>query len=120
MAQPTDGVSKAVGKALTIAACSGGCGGVEPRWATASPCGSTRSATTIPPQSGKTFRLRKKGFPAVDGSRHGDQLVTVAVETPTQLTERQEELLREFAEISDDDVQPHRRSFMDRMKDLFS
>ncbi|MEL6182077.1 MAG: DnaJ C-terminal domain-containing protein, partial [Myxococcota bacterium] len=71
-------------------------------------------------QSGKTFRLRKKGFPAVDGSRHGDQLVTVAVETPTQLTERQEELLREFAEISDDDVQPHRRSFMDRMKDLFS
>ena len=71
-------------------------------------------------QSGKTFRLRKKGFPAVDGGRQGDQLVTVVVETPSRLTPRQEELLREFAEISDDEVQPHRRGFMDRMKDLFS
>lgn len=71
-------------------------------------------------QSGKVFRLRKKGFPAVKGGGQGDQLVTVVVETPTNLTPRQEELLRTFAEEAGDEVQPERKGFLDRMKDLFS
>lgn len=71
-------------------------------------------------QSGKIFRLRKKGFPNVDGGGQGDQLVTVVVETPTNLSERQEELLRAFAEEAGDEVQPEQKGFMDRMRDLFS
>ncbi len=71
-------------------------------------------------QSGKIFRLRKKGFPNVEGGGQGDQLVTVVVETPTNLTPRQEDLLRAFAEEAGDEVQPEQKGFMDRMRDLFS
>ncbi len=70
-------------------------------------------------QSGKVFRLRKKGLPGIGGKTRGDQMVTIACETPTNLTERQEELLREFAEIAGDEVQPHRKGFLDKMKDWF-
>ena len=71
-------------------------------------------------QSGKTFRLRKKGFPNVDGRGQGDQMVTVTIETPTNLTPRQEELLRAFADEAGVEVQPERKGFMDRMKELFN
>jgi molecular chaperone DnaJ len=71
-------------------------------------------------QSGKTLRLRKKGFPRVDTRGSGDQLVNIKVETPTNLSSRQEELLREFAEISGENVQPESRGFLDRMKSFFS
>jgi len=71
-------------------------------------------------QSGKVFRLRKKGIGAPDGKTRGDELVEVVVETPQNLTERQEELLREFAAISGDEVEPHRKGFLEKMKGLFS
>src|SRR5699024_5478605 len=60
-------------------------------------------------QTGKTFRLRGKGAPNVRGYGQGDQRVKVRVVTPTKLTSRQKELLREFnqtednAPISEDD-----------------
>jgi molecular chaperone DnaJ len=76
---------------------------------------------TIPEgtQTGKVFRLRGKGFPGLDGGGRGDQLVEVVVETPVRLSERQRELLVEFAEISGDDVHPEKQSFFDRLKHLF-
>jgi molecular chaperone DnaJ len=43
------------------------------------------------------FRLRGKGVPFLRGNGRGDQHVKVRVVTPTKLTERQKELLREFA-----------------------
>lgn len=70
-------------------------------------------------QSGKVMRLKKKGFPSVSGGARGDQLVTLVVETPVNLNERQRELLTELAELSGEDVQPERRGFFQRMKDLF-
>src|SRR5690606_29777391 len=51
-------------------------------------------------QTGKSFRLKGKGIANVHGRGKGDQLVKVRVVTPTNLTERQKELLREFASIS--------------------
>ena len=76
---------------------------------------------TIPAgtQTGKTFRLTDKGFPSVSGRSKGDQLVRVVVETPVKLTERQQELLAEFAEEGGEDVHPERKGFFDRMKELF-
>lgn len=71
-------------------------------------------------QSGKVFRLRNKGIAASDGKHRGDELVEVVVETPQNLTPRQEELLREFAAISGDEVEPHRKGFLEKMKGLFS
>ncbi len=40
-------------------------------------------------QSGQTFRLKGRGVVAMGGSRRGDQIVTVAVETPQNLNEEQ-------------------------------
>ncbi|HEY8487277.1 MAG TPA: molecular chaperone DnaJ [Limnochordales bacterium] len=45
-------------------------------------------------QTGTEFRLRGKGVPRPGGGR-GDQVVRVRVVTPTHLTERQKQLLRE-------------------------
>lgn len=70
-------------------------------------------------QTGKVFRLNSKGFPALKGNKRGDELVTVVVETPVKLTDRQKELLEEFGKLSGEDVEPERKSFFDRMKDLF-
>ena len=50
-------------------------------------------------QPGAVFRLKGKGFPDLRGFAPGDQLVKIKVVTPTNLTERQKELLEEFLEI---------------------
>ncbi len=70
-------------------------------------------------QTGKTFRLSGKGFPAINGRGQGDQLVRVNVETPVKLTDRQKELLEEFAEEGGEEVHPERKGFFDRMKEIF-
>ena len=49
----------------------------------------------------------------------GDQLVRVAVETPSRLTSDQKEALRRFAEVSGDDVHPQRRTFLEKVRELF-
>ena len=55
---------------------------------------------TIPDgtQSGAVFRLRGKGVPYLRGNGRGDQYITVTVQTPTNLTEKQKNLLRELGE----------------------
>ena len=66
--------------------------------------------------------------PADQGARHarhrrpgrGDELVEVVVETPRHLTARQEELLREFAEIEHVQVSPRRKSFFEKLRDYFT
>ena len=52
----------------------------------------------VPPetQTGKLFRLRGRGTPAVRGGPDGDLLCGVVVETPVRLSEEQKELLRQF------------------------
>ena len=56
---------------------------------------------TVPPgtQSGTLLRLRGKGMPRLHGKGKGDLFVVVEVKTPTALTGRQRELLREFAQL---------------------
>lgn len=75
-------------------------------------------------QSGKTLRLKAKGLPAVQGRGHGDQIVRLQVETPEQLTPRQQELLEEFEKTlehgeTEDQAAPRRKSFLDKLKQLF-
>jgi len=55
---------------------------------------------TIPEgtQPGATFRLRGKGIPYLQGSGRGDQFVTVHMTVPKNLSSKQKELLREFAD----------------------
>ena len=70
-------------------------------------------------QSGKVFRMKGKGINDVQGYHQGDQHVRVSVETPTHLTARQKELLKEFATAGGEDVNPMAKGFLDKMKDLF-
>ncbi len=51
-------------------------------------------------QTGTKFRLKGKGVPNVRGYGIGDQHVIVRVITPTKLSDKQKQLLREFAEAS--------------------
>ncbi|MFC4320835.1 molecular chaperone DnaJ [Litchfieldia salsa] len=51
-------------------------------------------------QTGTKFRLRGKGVPNVRGYGQGDQHIHVRVITPTQLTEKQKQLIREFSDLS--------------------
>ncbi|WP_080874657.1 molecular chaperone DnaJ [Oceanobacillus timonensis] len=50
-------------------------------------------------QAGKTFRLKGKGAPNVHGRGQGDQHIKVKVMTPTNLTDKQKDLLRQFNEL---------------------
>ncbi len=71
-------------------------------------------------QSGDTLRVRGRGMPDISGRGRGDELVEVVVETPRHLTPRQEELLREFAEIEHEQVSPRRKSFFEKLRDYFT
>jgi molecular chaperone DnaJ len=48
-------------------------------------------------QNGRQIRLRGKGVPHLQSRGRGDLIVTVVVETPTELTKTQEDLLRSLA-----------------------
>ncbi|WP_339175654.1 molecular chaperone DnaJ [Solibacillus sp. FSL R5-0691] len=67
-------------------------------------------------QSGAQFRLKDKGVKNVHGYGMGNQYVIVNVVTPTKLTEKQKQLLREFAEISGDIPEEHGSSLFDKIK----
>ena len=70
-------------------------------------------------QPGKVLRLRGKGLPSLGGRGRGDQLVHIFVEVPTRLTDRQRELLEQFAEETDTEVSPVTKGFLDKLRDLF-
>jgi molecular chaperone DnaJ len=80
---------------------------------------------TIPPgtPSGAVFRLKEKGIVRMRGhtsdGRRGDQLVKVKVEVPRTLSLRQKELLKEFAEISQEETNPEHKGFFDKVRELF-
>lgn len=76
---------------------------------------------TIPEgtQNGKLFRVKSEGFPDVHGQGKGDLLVKIFVETPTQLSDHQKELLNNFSLLEEPNNLPKRKGFLDKIKDLF-
>lgn len=76
---------------------------------------------TIPEgtQTGKVFVIPGRGIPSVHNpKRRGNQRFTVVVETPTNLTKEQKELLRRLEETTEEPT-PKRKKFFDAIKDLF-
>lgn len=75
----------------------------------------------VPPSSqpGATLRIRGRGFPRHLRSGSGDQLVELAVEVPTQLSDRAKTLLEELGHELGEEVQPQQRSFLEKLKALF-
>ena len=70
-------------------------------------------------QHGEVFKLKGKGLPDHRGGRGGDQLVQILVEIPKKLTEKQKQLLREFATEEDANHLPQRKGFLDKLKEMF-
>ncbi|MEO2031676.1 MAG: molecular chaperone DnaJ [Planctomycetaceae bacterium] len=71
-------------------------------------------------QPGSISRLRGKGMPDPRSSRQvGDLLVEIQVEVPRKTSGRQEDLLRELAELEAADVMPERKSFFAQVKEFF-
>ncbi|MBQ9377328.1 MAG: molecular chaperone DnaJ [Schwartzia sp.] len=70
-------------------------------------------------QSGTVLRLKDRGIPHLRGGGRGDQRVRVKVLTPQKLSPRQKELLKEFAEIGGENVNPEQKSFMDTIRKMF-
>ncbi|WP_033828369.1 molecular chaperone DnaJ [Bacillus andreraoultii] len=70
-------------------------------------------------QTNTRFRLRGKGVKSVRSTVTGDQHVIVRIVTPTKLTEKQKQLLREFAEISGKTPDEQSDSFFEKVKRAF-
>jgi molecular chaperone DnaJ len=53
-------------------------------------------------QTGTVLKLKGKGLPGLGNTPRGNELVTINVQTPTKLSERQKELLKEFKQLEDE------------------
>jgi molecular chaperone DnaJ len=71
-------------------------------------------------QPGDIFRLRGHGMPDPRGGRRGDLLVQTFLEVPKKLGAREQELLRELAEIERVEVSPQRKSFLETLRGYFA
>ena len=63
-------------------------------------------------QTGRTVRLKGRGMPSLRGRARGDLLVEMFVETPTHLSARQKELLRELEGLCGEQQHPKAAGFM--------
>ncbi|HQV02742.1 MULTISPECIES: molecular chaperone DnaJ [unclassified Novosphingobium] len=70
-------------------------------------------------QSGKQLRKRGAGMPVLQARGRGDLVIEIMVETPTKLSARQKELLRELQETETGDETPQSKGFFDRIKEAF-
>lgn len=83
-----------------------------------------RAKIKIPPgtQSGKVFRLKGKGFPAVNSYEKGDQLVHINVWTPQHVSSEEKAMLEKMSHSSNFKPAPdkNQKSFFDKMREMFS
>jgi molecular chaperone DnaJ len=72
-------------------------------------------------QSGAVITLRGKGVPRLRSTARGDLHVHVEVRTPTRLDDTQEKLLRELAELRNEDISAggNRGGLFSKMRDAF-
>lgn len=70
-------------------------------------------------QTGRTVRLKGRGMPSLRSRERGDLVVELFVETPTRLTPRQKELMREFADICEEQQHPKSASFIGKAKQFW-
>jgi len=81
-----------------------------------------QASLTIPPgtQHGQVFRMAGLGVSDLRSGRRGDQMVVVTVEIPRKLSDKQKQLLREFAESEDRSVLPESKSFFDKLREYLA
>lgn len=78
----------------------------------------------VPPgtQSGKIFRLKGKGFPAINSYERGDQLIHVNVWTPTNVSVEEKAMLEKMHHSPNFQPQPEKseKSFFEKVRDIFN
>ena len=83
-----------------------------------------RAKIKIPPgtQAGKVFRLKAKGFPEVNGYSRGDQLVSINVWTPQNLSTEETTMLEKMQTSKNFEPTPLKteKGFFDRVKEMFN
>jgi molecular chaperone DnaJ len=70
-------------------------------------------------QNGDVFTLAGYGVVDPRSNRAGDLLVQVFIEVPRKLSDEQQRLLRELAELDHESVLPHRKSFLEKLRTFF-
>lgn len=70
-------------------------------------------------QPGTTFRLKGKGVQRLNGRGRGDQLATVTIEVPKNLSKPQMDALKKFESTLEEKNYAKRKSFFDKLKDMF-
>ncbi|HYE00430.1 MAG TPA: molecular chaperone DnaJ [Alphaproteobacteria bacterium] len=80
----------------------------------------SRAQLTIPAgaQNGRQFKLKGLGMPVLQSKQRGDMFIELTVETPVNLTKRQQELLREF-EAEGGASNPQSDGFFAKVKELW-
>jgi molecular chaperone DnaJ len=81
-----------------------------------------RAKVTVPAgtQTGHQFRLKAKGMSVLRSTQRGDMYVHAVIETPMNLTKRQQELLKEFdREGEKAKTSPESEGFFSRVKEFF-
>lgn len=67
-------------------------------------------------QSGRIFRVRGHGVPHLRGRGRGDLLIQIAVETPTDLTTEEKDLLRRLAELRGEELTKTDQGWLGRIR----
>ncbi|HTX48879.1 MAG TPA: molecular chaperone DnaJ [Caulobacteraceae bacterium] len=67
-------------------------------------------------QTGRTVRLKGRGMPSLRSRERGDLVVELFIETPTKLSARQKELMREFAGLCGEQQHPRTATFFNKAR----
>lgn len=72
-------------------------------------------------QGGKIFRLKGKGFPAINSYEKGDQLIHVNIWTPQHLSSEEKSMMEKMQESTNFQPKPEKsdKSFFDKVKEMF-
>lgn len=68
---------------------------------------------------GEVITLKRRGMPDPRGRQTGDLHVQIDIDVPKNLGEEQEALIRDLAHLEQAHVSPHRKSFLEKLKDYF-
>jgi len=72
-------------------------------------------------QPGAVVSLKGKGVPSLRNNRNvGDLIVKLNVTVPTNMNDRQKELLKSFNDAMGDDYKYHKKRWFDKVKEYFS
>jgi molecular chaperone DnaJ len=73
-------------------------------------------------QSGKIFRLKGKGFPAINSYEKGDQLVHINVWTPQHVSSEEKNMLEKLSHSPNFKPNPdkNQKTFFDKVREMFS